>query len=205
MIDRNEPFDLERWYPDVVRIVMSRFKGWIPANEKEDILQDIFLALLHKSKSCNSEYNAFRSAPSHYICLVARNVLINRLPKKKSLALNKSLDALLEEAPKILDNHQISTEKALNMKDKLEKFESFLIQRDPSLFKYYQMVRDGYTFTEVGKLHNKNPNNIKERVESVLELWSNKIKNFPVQSIFGVTVFVKHWKDLSANSIISEQ
>jgi DNA-directed RNA polymerase specialized sigma24 family protein len=204
MIDRNLPFDMAVWYPDVVKIVAYKYRTKVGRCELEDLTQEVCVALQHKNlEGSGSAYNKDLSSPSHYIFMVANGVYVNTYKKNKFNTSAESLDELLETAPKVMENHQCQGDAALEMKTKLEGFESYLTTHDPELFDHYVAVRSGYSLSEIGRNNGKNMNYIKEKLMSAIDDWKNEIKNFGVKSVDGMVIEVKHWMDES-NRLISE-
>jgi DNA-directed RNA polymerase specialized sigma24 family protein len=76
---------------DIVKIVYKFFK--VPNISMEELLQEVFLAIIHKNHT-RSAHDPRKSSFGHYVYMVARNVCINLVHRKKRFEREKdSLDA----------------------------------------------------------------------------------------------------------------
>lgn len=76
---------------DIIKIVYKFFK--VPGISMEELLQEVFLAIIHKNHT-RSAHDPRKSSFGHYIYMVARNVCINLVHRKKRFEREKeSLDA----------------------------------------------------------------------------------------------------------------
>jgi len=76
---------------DIVKIVYKFFK--VPGISMDELLQEVFLAIIHKNHT-RSAHDPRKSSFGHYVYMVARNVCINLVHRKKRFEREKeSLDA----------------------------------------------------------------------------------------------------------------
>lgn len=76
---------------DIVKIVYKHFK--VPEISMDELLQEVFLAIVHKNRG-NSAHDPRKSSFGHYVYMVANNVCINLVQRKKRSELERdSLDA----------------------------------------------------------------------------------------------------------------
>lgn len=83
--------DVEEKREDIIRIVYKYFK--VKTITMEELLQEVFLAILHKNHS-RSAHDPRKSSFGHYVYMVANNVCINLAHKAKRYGRESdSLDA----------------------------------------------------------------------------------------------------------------
>lgn len=83
--------NVEEKRQDIVRIVYKHFR--VPDVSYDELLQEVFLAIIHKNHG-NSAHNPKKSSFGHYVYMIANNVCINLVHRKKRSELEKeSLDA----------------------------------------------------------------------------------------------------------------
>jgi hypothetical protein len=83
--------DVEAKRKDIIKIVYKYFK--VPEISMNELLQEVFLAILHKNYT-RSAHNPKKSSFGHYVFMVANNVCINLVHKKKRFEKEKdSIDA----------------------------------------------------------------------------------------------------------------
>lgn len=76
---------------DITKIVYKHFR--VPGVPMEELIQEVFLAILHKNYT-RSAHNPAKSSFGHYVYMVANNVCINLVQKKKRYDKeSESLDA----------------------------------------------------------------------------------------------------------------
>lgn len=76
---------------DIIRIVYKHFR--VPEVGYDELLQEVFLAIVHKNHG-NSAHNPTKSSFGHYVYMIANNVCINLVHRKKRSELEReSLDA----------------------------------------------------------------------------------------------------------------
>jgi hypothetical protein len=76
---------------DIIKIVYKFFK--VPGISMEELLQEVFLAIIHKNHT-HSAHDPRKSSFGHYVFMVARNVCINLVHRKKRFEKEReSLDA----------------------------------------------------------------------------------------------------------------
>jgi len=170
MIDREKAFCLDEWYPDIVKIVHKQFK--IASHDRDDAIQEICLALLKKQNSKASAYDPERSAPSHYIIMVARGVLINRFNRGKKFQDERSLDQMIEDVPRTLyrsEQAQINPQRFFQMSHQLNQFETWLSENDPELMPYYEMLKEGYSYNQICKKHKVPSYTIRDRIKKAIK------------------------------------
>jgi len=83
--------DVEAKRKDIIKIVYKHFK--VPEISMNELLQEVFVAILHKNYT-RSAHNPKKSSFGHYVFMVANNVCINLVHKKKRFEKEKeSIDA----------------------------------------------------------------------------------------------------------------
>lgn len=74
--------DVEAKRADIIKLTYKYFRvANVPMDE---LLQEIFLAILHKNQG-NSAHDPRKSSFGHYVCMIANNVCINFANKRKRL------------------------------------------------------------------------------------------------------------------------
>jgi DNA-directed RNA polymerase specialized sigma24 family protein len=177
MIDKNKPFDMNVWYPDVVKIITSKYRQKMEQTDAEDIIHEVCEALIKKSSSPNSCYHKELSSPSHYILMVADCVIKNRYHKEKKHMNLKSLEELVATTPKILSSDPKSNE-LFQTKRQLSRFETYLSERDPKFIHYVKMIRDGHNLKTIGNKEKVNPNVIKVRLQTLIESFKTSLCSY---------------------------
>jgi RNA polymerase sigma factor (sigma-70 family) len=197
MIDRNAPFDLGMWYPDIKKIVTKKYRSFFPNPEDmADIVQDICLALVRKNTSEKCCYKALKSSPSRYILLVASNVINTKYTRGKNKIKTESLERLVAETPKLLKNmpeQSYSPEKFLQMGHRIAQFKAWMSAHDPQLTPYFKMLYTGHKYAEISKAVGKAAGTIRAKVEKAISSFLSAINPFSTHSIFGIEIRVKHW------------
>lgn len=83
--------DVVAKYNDIIKIVYKYFK--IPEISMDELLQEVFLTIIHKNHS-QSAHNPLKSSFGHYVYMIANNVCINLVHKKERYDKERdSLDA----------------------------------------------------------------------------------------------------------------
>lgn len=83
--------DVKEKREDIVKIVYKFFK--VPEISMDELLQEVFLAIIHKNHT-RSAHDPRKSSFGHYVYMVARNVCINLVHRKKRFEREReSLDA----------------------------------------------------------------------------------------------------------------
>jgi hypothetical protein len=72
--------DVEAKRQDIVKIVHKYFK--VPGVPMEELMQEVFLAIIHKNHG-RSAHNPKKSSFGHYVYMVANNVCINLVHRKR--------------------------------------------------------------------------------------------------------------------------
>jgi hypothetical protein len=72
--------DVEAKRQDIVKIVHKYFK--VPGVPMEELMQEVFLAIVHKNHG-RSAHNPKKSSFGHYVYMVANNVCINLVHRKR--------------------------------------------------------------------------------------------------------------------------
>lgn len=72
--------DVEAKMQDIIKIVYKFFK--VPNVSMEELLQEVFLAIIHKNQT-RSAHDPRKSSFGHYVYMVANNVCINLVHKNK--------------------------------------------------------------------------------------------------------------------------
>jgi len=172
MIDRNAPFDLGTWYPDIRKIVFNHIKS-VPPQEKDDILQEVCLNLL-KKQSQNSAFDRAKSAPSHYIIMITKNTLYNRWKRFKKFSAENSLEEMEElgHPPKVGQNP------LFDMNVQLDQFEKWIFANDPKIVSIYRMLKAGHTYKDVGKHHGTSTFIIKRDLQQTISNFKKVISPF---------------------------
>lgn len=72
--------DVKAKRKDIIKIVYKYFK--VPEISMDELLQEVYVAILHKNYT-RSAHNPTKSSFGHYVYMVANNVCINLVHKKK--------------------------------------------------------------------------------------------------------------------------
>lgn len=137
--------DIKIKQKDIIKIVYKYFR--IPDISMDELLQEVFLAILHKNHG-KSAHDPRKSSFGHYIYMIADNVCINLVHRKNRYDREKeSIDAPSHENSRsLLDTFDIPIEDDENQKidEKIKDFETFLrLNGKWDLARYLTMVRSG--------------------------------------------------------------
>lgn len=108
---------------DIVKIVHKYFR--VPDYPMEELLQEIFLAIIHKNHT-RSAHDPRKSSFGHYVYMVADHVCINIVHRKRRYEKEReSLDAPLhdDDHKTLLDSVEATEEEHDPMEWKLEELE----------------------------------------------------------------------------------
>lgn len=131
---------------DITKIVHKFFR--VDGYSMEELLQEVFVAIIHKNCT-RSAHNPNKSSFGHYVYMVANNVSINLVHKKRRYDREKdSIDAPVsaDDARSILDTvEDVSARPEIDaFTEKLEDFEHALrMKGEWDLARYIRAVRSG--------------------------------------------------------------
>ena len=131
---------------DVIKIVYKYFR--VPGVPMEELLQEVFLAIVHKNHG-KSAHNPAKSSFGHYVYMVANNVCINLVHRKKRFEKEKdSIDTgfRADDDRSFLETHEVPVEedKDTFFSDKMEELETTMRQDGMwDLARYIRAVRSG--------------------------------------------------------------
>jgi DNA-directed RNA polymerase specialized sigma24 family protein len=130
---------------DIVRIVYKHFR--VPGVSMEELLQEVFLAILHKNFT-RSAHNPVKSSFGHYVWMVANNVCINLVQRKKRFEKeSESLDAPIgsDDRRTLMDSEAIAEVKDEDPgAEEVDAFEASLRSRGMwELARYVRAARTG--------------------------------------------------------------
>jgi DNA-directed RNA polymerase specialized sigma24 family protein len=74
--------DVEAKRQDIIKLTYKYYR--VPGVSMDELLQEVFLAILHKNHG-NSAHDPRKSSFGHYVCMIANNVCINFANKRKRL------------------------------------------------------------------------------------------------------------------------
>lgn len=109
---------------DIVKIVHKFFR--VPDVTMEELLQEVFLAIIHKNHT-RSAHDSRKSSFGHYVYMVANNVCINLVQRKKRYDKEKeSLDAPVhhDDAKTLLDTVETPVEEPEEVQERIELLEA---------------------------------------------------------------------------------
>jgi hypothetical protein len=131
---------------DITKIVHKFFR--VDGVPMEELLQEVFVAIIHKNCT-RSAHNPNKSSFGHYVYMVANNVSINLVHKKRRYDREKdSIDAPVsaDDARSILDTVEDpnARQEPDAFSEKLEEFEHALrMKGEWDLARYIRAVRSG--------------------------------------------------------------
>lgn len=130
---------------DIVKIVYKFFK--VPGISMEELLQEVFLAIIHKNHT-RSAHDPRKSSFGHYVYMVARNVCINLVHRKKRFERERdSIDAphSCDDSRTLLDVIEpVIAEEDDRFHDKMDEVEiHFRKQGMWDLARYVRAARSG--------------------------------------------------------------
>lgn len=131
---------------DITKIVHKFFR--VEGYSMEELLQEVFVAIIHKNCT-RSAHNPNKSSFGHYVYMVANNVCVNLVHKKRRYDREKdSIDAPVsaDDARSILDTvEDLSARPEVDaFTEKLEDFEHALrMKGEWDLARYIRAVRSG--------------------------------------------------------------
>jgi RNA polymerase sigma factor (sigma-70 family) len=137
--------DIIKKRPDIIKLVHKFFH--VDGIAMEELLQEVYLAIMHKNYS-KSAHDPRKSSFGHYVYMIANNVCINLVHKKKRY--DKEKDSIYESAHEDEDAPIIETAEAVDQyedeydSEKLEDFEIRLRRKGlMDLARYIRAARTG--------------------------------------------------------------
>lgn len=130
---------------DIVKIVHKYFK--VSEVSMEELLQEVFLAIVHKNRG-RSAHDPRKSSFGHYVFMVANNVCINLVHRRRRFAMERdSLDAPCghDEKRTLMDTIEVEEDVPQDpIQDRMEEFESEMRKRGMwDLARYVRAARSG--------------------------------------------------------------
>lgn len=131
---------------DITKIVHKFFR--VEGYSMEELLQEVFVAIIHKNCT-RSAHNPNKSSFGHYVYMVANNVCVNLVHKKRRYDREKdSIDAPVsaDDARSILDTVEDpnARQEPDAFTEKMEEFENALrMKGEWDLARYIRAVRSG--------------------------------------------------------------
>lgn len=131
---------------DITRIVHKFFR--VEGYSMEELLQEVFVAIIHKNCT-RSAHNPNKSSFGHYVYMVANNVCVNLVHKKRRYDREKdSIDAPVgqDDARTILDTVEDVSARPEpdHFAERMEEFERALrLKGEWDLARYIRAVRSG--------------------------------------------------------------
>lgn len=161
---------------DVIKITHKFFR--VADISMEELLQEVFLAIIHKNHT-RSAHDPRKSSFGHYVYMIANNVCINLVHKKKRYDKEKdSIDMPVhdEDGRTLMETYE--EEAALQEEDKvnLDKLEMFLrIHNHWDIARYVHAVKSGAQSDVI-----KEALSFGKKVETSksLKLYRNKLSGF---------------------------
>lgn len=99
--------DVEAKRKDIIKLTYKYYR--VPFISMDELLQEIYLAILHKNRS-NSAHDPRKSSFGHYVCMIANNICVNLVNKRKRLDREKeSIDVRLSDDRSFLDVYEDET------------------------------------------------------------------------------------------------
>ena len=129
---------------DVIKITHKFFR--VADISMEELIQEVFLAIIHKNHT-RSAHDPRKSSFGHYVYMIANNVCINLVHKKKRYDKEKdSIDApsFDEEGRSLIETYEEETTTKEEEKVNLDKLERFLrINGHWDIARYVHAVKSG--------------------------------------------------------------
>lgn len=138
--------DVEAKFQDITKIVHKYFK--VAGVSMEELLQEVFVAIIHKNYT-RSAHDPRKSSFGHYVYMIANNVCINLVHKKKKYSKeHQSLDAPngADDSRSLLDiiDSSVCEEMEDQMFDIMRNAEEIMRkQGHRDLARYIRSVRSG--------------------------------------------------------------
>lgn len=172
---------------DIIKLVHKFFK--VSEVPMEELLQEVYLTIIHKNHS-RSAHDPTKSSFGHYVYMVANNVCINLVHKKKRFEKERdSLDTPYfcnngEDKRTILDSVEIEPDYSKDdiFNDKMEELEVILRNRGMwDLARYVRIARSGAdsnmmkeALSHKGKeVTNKTIRDMRHRLQEIVRLSSS--------------------------------
>ena len=166
---------------DVIKIVYKYFR--VPGVTMDELLQEVFLAIIHKNHG-KSAHNPSKSSFGHYVFMVANNVCINLVHRKKRFDREQdSIDTNFraDDDRSFLETHEVpEEERDTAFSDRMEEIESVMRQEGMwDLARYIRTARSGASSDVIRealsfgdrRVTNKNMREIRHQVrEAVREM-----------------------------------
>lgn len=130
---------------DVIKIVYKYFK--VSEVGMDELLQEVFLAIIHKNHG-RSAHNPSKSSFGHYVYMVANNVCINLVHRKKRFEKERdSIDTNYrqDDDRSFLETHEVAEEEPDTFfMDQMEELETVMRQKGMwDLARYIRTARSG--------------------------------------------------------------
>jgi hypothetical protein len=132
---------------DIIKIVYKYFR--VPGVTMDELLQEVFLAIVHKNHG-KSAHNPTKSSFGHYIFMVANNVCINLVHRKKRFEREQdSIDTNYrsDDDRSFLDTHEVPVEEDQEdaaFSDRMEEIEAVMRREGMwDLARYIRAARSG--------------------------------------------------------------
>lgn len=137
--------DVKAKRQDIIKLTYKYFR--VPGITMDELLQEVFLAILHKNHG-NSAHDPRKSSFGHYVCLIAGHIGCNLANKRKRLDREReSIDSKVRENDDrtFLDTYEASnTEPTDGFNQNLEDIETRLrINGNWELARYMRAARSG--------------------------------------------------------------
>lgn len=162
---------------DIIKIVHKYFR--VPEVPMEELLQEVFLTVVHKNHG-RSAHDPTKSSFGHYVYMVANNVCINLVHKKKRFEKERdSLDAPngQDDRRTLLETIEAPEPYADPFQERMEEIESVMRTRGMwDLARYVQVARSGASSSVVrealsfggNEVTNKNIRDFRHRLQEAL-------------------------------------
>lgn len=136
--------DVKEKRQDIIKLTYKYFR--VSHISMDELLQEIYLAIIHKNHS-GSAHDPRKSSFGHYVCMVANNICINLVNRRKRLDREKeSIDVQLSDNKSFLDVYEDeNTEIEIDsFNDDIEYLESKLrMDGHWEIARYIKAVRSG--------------------------------------------------------------
>ena len=130
--------------PDIIKLVHKFFK--VENVPMDELLQEVFVAILHKNCT-RSAHDPRKSSFGHYVYMVANNVCINLVHRKRRYDKESdSIDAPVgfDDQRSLLDTVEAAPETVVRMSDHMEEIEHTMRRRGQfELARYIRATRSG--------------------------------------------------------------
>jgi len=138
--------DVEAKRQDIIKIVHKYFR--VAGVPMEELMQEVFLAIIHKNHG-KSAHNPKKSSFGHYVFMVANNVCINIVQRRKRFERERdSIDAGFHpnDDRSFLETYEVVSEEGddEDFSDRMEEVEAIMRQKGMwDQARYIRAVRSG--------------------------------------------------------------